>query len=65
MSGYRFYRKASEAYRSRPNLYNVLVITTVRFAISTSAFFLFVFLFFSGFFCSILIGRVFVDYSDS
>lgn len=29
MSGYRFYRKASEAYRSRPNLYNVLVITTV------------------------------------
>ncbi|XP_057792446.1 external alternative NAD(P)H-ubiquinone oxidoreductase B4, mitochondrial-like [Salvia miltiorrhiza] len=29
MSGYRFYQKASEAYYSRRNLYNLLVITTV------------------------------------
>ncbi|KAG6404871.1 hypothetical protein SASPL_132448 [Salvia splendens] len=29
MSGYRFYQKASEAYYSRPNLYNLLVISTV------------------------------------
>ncbi|XP_042067960.1 external alternative NAD(P)H-ubiquinone oxidoreductase B4, mitochondrial-like [Salvia splendens] len=29
MSGYRFYQKASEAYYSRQNLYNLLVITSV------------------------------------
>ncbi|KAH6788934.1 dehydrogenase B4 [Perilla frutescens var. hirtella] len=29
MSGYRFYQKASAAYHSRPNLYNLLVVSTV------------------------------------